>query len=179
VWYQGRANALSEPTLISSPLLIDLISAANQSWPAPLPLKPYLDALDPAHVTSLVGLIVVALTHEHLSVYLDSPELTPYVAPSHYDPDYPQLSPYNLRYVKHGRDHLVQCGLHRATSEVRAHPWFPFSDLFNGARNRASLIMTVSHDPRYQGSALSKMSEAELRSSLDEAISLFRRCGLI
>lgn len=176
-FYQGRSRAFNEPVHLSAPLLIDLIGEANRVWPAPLSLKPQFASLSPQSIGELMSQIVVLVTHEHLSLYLDTPETTPYRLGDLASP--PRLSQYNAYQIQAGAYHLTTCGLHRATHALQDHPWFPFSDLFNGIRDADELLSTLRVDPRYAHSPLAGLSPAQQRSSLEEGLELFRRHGFI
>ena len=91
----------------------------------------------------------------------------------------PRLSDYNLHYIRHGQAHLTVQGLHHSTHVIRNHPWFLFTDLFDGTRTCKTLLKEVKDHVCYRESALAQKNEAEQKNSLASGLLLFKQQGFI
>ena len=182
--YQERyqpVRATGSPIDIELSVANELIAAANRSWPQPLPLKPYLERISGAtSATSVVTQLITLIIHDHADVYIDVPRGHHPQADDLSDTRYrPQLSAYNLHYMKRDQAHLTVQGLHDSTQLNYDQPWFPFISLFDGSRDREALVRDVQEHPKYASSPMAALSHIERLRSLEIDLHLFRQRGLI
>lgn len=181
-YYQRRNSPSDELTPLQPSLSRELIDAAAESWPRPLPLQHYfsqLSARSPDALQELLPQLVKSLIYKDLDILVDPP--SPLIAPTPLEsPDFcPQLSSYNAYYIQQGESHLTMTHLHRHPDAARSDPWFLFADHWDGTRTRPLILESVQSHPRFAGSQLAKMTDEERATTLEASLALFWRDGLI
>ena len=180
-YFQNRDQSLTRPICLDMPDTIDIMTHANLSWPHPLLLKDYLQTLaDDTTKGRVMSQLITLLIHDYVDLYIDVPSAGTSHKLEITDKLYcPQLSNYNLHYMRHEQKHLTIQGLHHPTHAIRDHPWFPFADLFDGKHTCDTLLNEVKNHRHYQQSTLASMNESEQKKSLKNGLVLFRRQGFL
>ena len=184
-YYQRRGSQSTVVIPIEPPSGRDLLDAAIEAWPSPLPLLPFIEqcksdaSKSDTLIQELLVQLITFLKYQDLELLLDAPEFL-IKSKSIADQNFrPKLTPLNAHYIKLGLYAKTTVHLHKHIPDHLQDHWLPFTDLFDGTRNRSELLLAVSTHPRYASSALSQCDQSEQAVYLDKSLELYRQVGFI